>query len=486
MKRAILFGRLLFHSRNLHRCKPRPANAARSERENAVLSSLRSLVAISIAVVICAAGIGVTWAAQAQTSAPTSRGTSAHPQVKGSNPAPKSSKAPPKPVAPTPPKVEPEVPYPEIPEAPNTLELTGKTLISQGDSWTYLLSSSNPQMDGRLLHVALTRRDATSATLTLSGDGVAQREVPLAWNGSGWFSPVTDANGNIGIKLFWQRPAGWTAQGPSKGGAEAKVTPEQIAQYEDMLQRLPLSAEQREALQQELKQKREALKSTEDEEADAARILNFPIKLEAGHYTSFNVGGRWEQNFRTGVTKRWPGSDLEITGPKMCVVPAGAFASGVFSYTGPSSRMIACFEAALPVAVRARSLPEGGAGWLLFELQSYVTAETSKLPQFPDLPAAERQKALDWIRGKVTPGKRYDPTASMLFGLQEAVRSHPREIVRIFISRGITNDDKGYVVEWKTWKFSVREMTAQEASAEPRESMKTQIAPRETPAPSAR
>jgi hypothetical protein len=354
--------------------------------------------------------------------------------------------------------------------------------MNQGDSWTYLVSSSNPQMDGKLLRVTLTRRDETTATVTLAGEGVVQPEVTLAWNGVGWFSPVTDADGKIGIKLFWQRPADWTAQGPKKAAAEgqAKPTPEQIQKMENLLHDLALPAQAREALEKELKEAREAQRSPEEEEADAARVLSFPIKVEAGRYTSFNVSGRWEHNFVTGVRKVWPGSDLEVTGPEMCVVPAGAFASGVFAFTGPSSRMTACFEPVLPVAVRARSIPKGGAGSLLFELHSYETAGTSKPPQFSDLPAAERQKALDWIRGKITPGKSYDPAALFLFELHEAVRSHPREIVRIFMSPGITNDDKGYVAEWKAWKFSVREMTPEEVSAEPRESMKTQVAPRET------
>lgn len=448
---------------------------------------LRSLVAFSTAIVILVVAIGALCAAHAQTSAPAPKPTQARPPGKRVTPARAPAKIPPKPATVKPPEPEPEMPYPEVPQAPKTLELTGRTNMNQGDSWTYLVSSSNPQMDGKLLRLTLTRRDETTATVTLAGDGVAQPEVTLVWNGVGWFSPTTDAEGKIGIKLFWQRPADWTAQGPKKaaGAGQAKLTPDQIQKLENLLHETALSAQDREKLEKELKDVKDARaeeKATEEEEADAAKIINFPINVETGRYTSFNVSGRWEHSYVTGVTKVWPGSDLEITGPQTCVVPAGAFASGVFAFTGPSGRMIACFEPVLPVAVRARSIPKGGAGWLLFELHSYETAGTSKSPQFPDLPAAERQKALDWIQGKTTPGKSYDPVATLLFALHEAVRSHPREIVRIFMSPGITNDDKGYVVEWKAWKFSVREMTPEEVSAEPKESMKTQIAPRETAA----
>jgi hypothetical protein len=484
MKRAILSGSAISQSRDTSPCKSGHVGATTLKKGGVMFRVLRCLAAISTVIVIFVAVIGALCAAHAQISAPTPKATQARPQGKRATPARVPAKELPKPATPKPPEPEPEVPYPEIPQAPKTLELTGKALLSQGDSWTYLVSSSNPQMDGKLLRVTLTRRDETSATVTLAGDGVAQPEVKLVWNGVGWFSPVTDADGKIGIKLFWRRPADWTAQGPKKaaGAGQAKLTPDQIQKLENLLHETALAAQDREKLEKELKEAREAQSSSEEEEADAARILNFPIKVEAGSYTSFFERGRREQNFVTGVSKVWPGSDLEITGPQTCVVPAGAFASGVFAFTGPSGRVIACFDPVLPVAVRARSIPKSGSGWLLFELHSYETAGTPKSPQFPDLPTAERQKALDWIQGKTSPGKSYDPVATLLFALHEAVRSHPREIVRVFMSPGITNDDKGYVAEWKAWKFSVREMTPEEVSAEPKESMKTQIAPRETAA----
>lgn len=337
--------------------------------------------------------------------------------------------------APAPAPPEPEFAYPPVPSAPEDLTFLGHADLKPGDVWSYLIASGNTQWDGKMVRFTLSELDSKRASFAIDAPGQASRSVSLDWNGQGRFSPVIQADGNISIKLFWNESSMLTEQQRREYWTPGK------------------------------------------HEANAAAIVDFPFNVKAGRSQSFNMSGGWEQNFVTGQRKTWPGSDLEITGPQVCVVPAGSFACARFALESPSANMVAHFAAEQAAALMADSRPPA-APWMFFELHSYRTAAgVSTGPTFPDLPAAERQKALDWIRGMTqqTSPRNYDPVTMFLVNLHSLVRAHPRDIVRISLSPGLTNDGKGYIAEWKKWKFSTREMTPDEAANMPRQSMATSI-----------
>jgi hypothetical protein len=154
------------------------------------------------------------------------------------------------------------------------------------------------------------------------------------------------------------------------------------------------------------------------------------------------------------------------------VAPAAALPCLRFSYQGPDNRSVSLFTPGMPLAVRTSVMPKGR-DWVLAELQSFETGGTKTAGGFPELPKAEREKALAWIRSMAStaPGKAYDPVSAFLFTLHEQVRSHPKEKVLISMTPGFTNDQKGYVAQWARWSFTVREMTPEESAKEPPQSI---------------
>lgn len=325
-------------------------------------------------------------------------------------------------------KPAPEPPYPAIPEAPKTLDLAGTAPLQEGDFWEYLVWSGDVARDGTTLRLTLTKIEPKQLTFELQGGGAEPRSTTVAWDGKGFFSLAAEKEGSYSLKMFQ----------PGSPGASQQAR----------------------------------------DERDAAGIINFPLHLEADRSTRFNVGGRWEHNFVTGVRKEWPGSSVEITGPETCVVPAAALACSRFAFQGPGLRLVAYFTPDTPAAVRAEFKPVTATGWLLFELHSWQAASTRRGAEFPEIPKAERQKAIEWLRAKLagaTEGKSYDALGAFLALLHREVRLHPRDRVRIFFSPGITNDQKGYIAEWNAWKFSAREMTPEEVAKEPPESMKSSV-----------
>ena len=377
-------------------------------------SGLEKFFALFLAVLVLSLASS---AAYAQAAPPRTR------------PVPRKAPATAKPAAAKPaPKPEPEPPYPAIPEAPKTLDLAGNGPLQEGDSWEYLVSSGDAARDATTLRVTLTKVEPKQLTFEFQGGGGEPRSTTVPWDGKGFFGLVTDKDGSYALKMFQ----------PDSPGASQEAR----------------------------------------DDRDAAGIIDFPLHVEADKFRRVNVGGRWEHNFVTGVRKEWPGSSVEITGPATCVVPAAALACSRFAYQGAGMRLVAYFAPETPAAIRTEFKPVSATGWLLFELQSWQAAGTRRGPEFPDLPKAERQKAIDWLRAKLigaTEGKSYDALGAFQSMLHWEVRLHPRDRVRIFLSPGVTNDHKGYIAEWNAWKFSAREMTPEEIAKEPPESMKSSV-----------
>lgn len=321
----------------------------------------------------------------------------------------------------------PEPPYPPIPDLPTSLTLAGTSPLANGDSWTYLVTSSDPQLDGKLLTLTLKQRSSDKFEFNLQLGDVT-RSVTVLWpGGAGWFTPAEDSSGALTVKLFANRGS------QSSAGDDSNKDIREVNRIS----------------------------------------VELPLKVEAGRFSNFNVSGSRRGIIRGGQVVGWvedtPGWNLEFSGPEMCVVPATALACARFAYAGPDTRIIAHFEPDSQAALRARLSPPGGRRSLLLELYSSAIGGTPRSSVFPELAPTERQKAAEWIKANAAPSQGYDPAVSFLSLLHEKARLHPRDTVRIFMTPGITRDGKAYVAEWKARKFSVREMTADELAKEPRQ-----------------
>jgi hypothetical protein len=319
---------------------------------------------------------------------------------------------------------EPPLPPPPgyaVPDAPAELAFATAPPMTEGDQWTYLISSADAQLDGKFLRVTLKGKSADKLVFTVQPGDAEPVTVEMPWDGSWLFSPNEEKPGLFLLRLIGEK------------------------------------------------------------------MQDFPGKIIQGEYHEFSVGGGWSQNFVTGERTTSPGWQVRVEGPSMCVVPAGAFACGRLEYTHDAGTVLISYHTpASPAPVRVRilrNLPKGvdlppvARGWILLELYSYEASGERHEATLPELPAAERQKAIEWIKSTAEFGGDSYTVGNFLFLLHDNARRHPRGRFIISIGSGVTKDKKGYVCEWRWGKFSVREMTPEEMATAAPSSMTRTVLP---------
>jgi hypothetical protein len=327
-----------------------------------------------------------------------------------------------KPQTPIPPEPQlPPAPAYDVPELPVQLDFATTPPMAEGDQWTYLISSADPLLDGKSLRVALKTRSSSKLVFTVERDNAEPATVEMPWDGSCCFSPNEEKPG-----LFLHRLLG-------------------------------------------------------------EKMKDFPGSVSRTGTREFSVGGQWSENYVTGKRTVSPGWRVRVDGPYMCVVPAGTFACARLEYNHDAGTSLVAYHApASPAPVRVRilrSLPEGidlppvARGWILLELSSYKSSGQQHEATLPDLPAAERNKAIEWIKKTANVGGDSYTVGNFLFLLHDNARRNPRGRFIISIGSGMTKDKKGYVCEWQWGKFTVREMTPEEMTKASPNSMTRTVLP---------
>jgi hypothetical protein len=205
-----------------------------------------------------------------------------------------------------------------------------------------------------------------------------------------------------------------------------------------------------------------------------------PQEGEKGGFGLVGIGDDYPQKVERGVqwnkTMRFFSYDdygrrsetgyvISASAPDQCVVACGTFPCTELRRTdlsGPIERQI-WLSPNLPAALRAKlRRPGGQKGWVLFELVSVEASGQSRKAAGGVLPAAERQKAIDWIKANNKFGADSDLVMDLVHLLQEGVLKHPGAGLKFLLGRELTKDAKGYVLEWRAGKFSARQMTVEE------------------------
>jgi hypothetical protein len=152
---------------------------------------------------------------------------------------------------------------------------------------------------------------------------------------------------------------------------------------------------------------------------------------------------------------------------EMCVMACGTFPCARIERSDLRGLILSeiWIAPALPAALQSKLQRAGdGKGKIAFELISFKAAGQSQPAKLPAIPAAERQKAIAWVKANNKFGESSGIVADFIFLLHEGIRLFSGGPLQFQIGSGLTKDGQGYVLAWRAGKFSSRAMTAAEAS----------------------